>query len=115
MHRTARRVRRSAAAALVTVLVAVGLASAAPITAAEPASPAPTSSLLVRRDVKDLDAADRAAFVAAVKELKRRESPYDPGLSYYDQFVAWHVSLYRCSGIEHDIHAGHGGAFFLPW
>ncbi|HVE64283.1 MAG TPA: tyrosinase family protein [Mycobacteriales bacterium] len=70
---------------------------------------------LVRRNVKELSPDERTAFVDAVLALKQAPSPFDARYSYYDQFVVWHVSLYRCSGQEHDIRAGHGGPFFLPW
>lgn len=70
---------------------------------------------LVRKNVVELSAEERAAFVRAVKRLKVMPSPYDTRLSYYDQFVEWHLSLYRCSGLDLPATAGHGGAFFLPW
>lgn len=117
MTRTARRRARGALLAA-AVIVGSALAAVPPAPASVPGTndPSPSPSTpLVRRDVKDLDAGERAAYVRAVKALKAAPSPYDPGLSYYDQFVAWHLTLYRCAGQEHDIHAGHVGPFFLPW
>jgi tyrosinase len=52
--------------------------------------------------------------VAAVLALKAVPSPYDAQLSYYDQFVAWHLSLYPC-GMGHETAHAHGGPMFLPW
>lgn len=98
-------------------LLAVGLATLpaiAPTAAYGPGGhdPAP---MLVRKNVLELSASERQEFVAAVLALKQTPSPYDSRLSYYDQFVAWHVTLYRCAAAGHDVHGGHNGPFFLPW
>jgi tyrosinase len=72
----------------------------------------------VRKDVKELSAQERRQFVEAVLKLKSVRSPYDPSLSYYDQFVAWHLTLSRCHPDDLQMrHAmsGHGGPMFLPW
>src|SRR3954462_15856968 len=45
----------------------------------------------VRRSVAALTVAERKDFVDAVRALKRAPSPYDPSLSYYDQFVQWRL------------------------
>lgn len=68
----------------------------------------------VRRNVKSLTAQERADYVEAVLALKSVPSPFDPELSYYDQFVAWHLGLYPC-GIGHEMIRPHGGPMFLPW
>ena len=73
----------------------------------------PRESLRVRRNVTALSGPERRDFVRAVLALKDVPSPYDPQLSYYDQFVAWHLSLYPC-GMGHEARA-HGGPMFLPW
>ncbi len=76
------------------------------------------TSLRVRKSVTDLTAAERAAFVDAVLALKKTPSPFDSTLSYYDQFVIWHVVINLCEGIDpladHQQMA-HGGPIFLPW
>src|SRR5262249_14059195 len=66
--------------------------------------------LLVRKDVKDLTPQEKAEFVSAVLKLKQTPSPYNPRLSYYDQFVWWHRQAFLCN-----IDAAHMWASFLPW
>ncbi len=71
----------------------------------------------VRKDARMLTPQERADYVAAVLKLKQAPSPYTPGLSYYDQFVVWHRSLYVCDPSQP---AGamvmpHAGPLFLPW
>jgi tyrosinase len=68
----------------------------------------------VRKSVTALTAHERRQFVRAVLALKAAPSPYDATLSYYDQFVAWHLALYPC-GMDHDMIRAHGGPVFLPW
>ena len=74
---------------------------------------------LVRKNVKDLTAQERRDFVDAVLKLKSTPSPHDPALSYYDQFVAWHVELSRCEPTDplmrRSMQMGHQGPMFLPW
>ena len=75
-------------------------------------------SLRVRKNVVDLTAEERLEFVDAVLRLKSTPSPYDPGLSYYDQFVAWHLTLSLCDRTEpmmSHMQRGHLGPMFLPW
>jgi tyrosinase len=69
-----------------------------------------TVALRMRVNVKDLTAQQRRDFVQAILKLKRTPSPYDPRLSYYNQFVAWHVRAMRC-----DVDAAHMRPSFLPW
>jgi len=64
----------------------------------------------VRKDVKDLTAEEKARYVEAVLALKDMPSPFDPDLSYYDQFVSWHLDINDCL-----LYAYHGGPAFLPW
>lgn len=68
----------------------------------------------VRKNVTALTPIERREFVEAVLALKSAPSPYDARLSYYDQFVAWHLSLYPCAIGQQMVHA-HGGPMFLPW
>lgn len=77
---------------------------------AEPATP----SLRVRKNVMGLTVRERGEFVSAVLALKSAPSPFDPDLSYYDQFVVWHLGLYPC-GMGHEMMRAHGGPMFLPW
>jgi tyrosinase len=71
----------------------------------------------VRKNVKDLTRKERRQYVDAVLKLKKTKSPFDSNLSYYDQFVAWHIQLCVCEpGSMHaDMMQGHGGPVFLPW
>lgn len=66
--------------------------------------------LIVRKNVKDLTATEKADFVNAVLKLKTVPSPWTPSLSYYDQFVMWHRNSFYC-----DTMAAHMGPAFLPW
>ncbi len=75
------------------------------------------ASVRVRKDARMLTPKERADFVKAVLKLKKTPSPYTPGLSYYDQFVMWHRSLYAC---DPNMPPGsmpmpHAGPLFLPW
>jgi tyrosinase len=66
--------------------------------------------LRIRKDVKDLTPQEKADFVGAILKLKQTPSPYNPSLSYYDQFVWWHNQSFLCP-----IQAAHMWASFLPW
>lgn len=81
------------------------------------AQEARSSPLRVRRDVRTLTPKERKEFVKAILKLKKVPSPYTPGLSYYDQFVAWHRSLYVCDPtLPHgSMPMAHAGPLFLPW
>jgi tyrosinase len=74
--------------------------------------------LRVRKDVKSLTPQQRRDYVDAVLKLKSVPSPFDKSLSYYDQFVAWHVGLYSCDPQDpllRSIMRAHGGPMFGPW
>lgn len=94
--------------------VLVGSAGASATAADPPPWASAKGPLRVRKNVKDLTAHERREFVDAVLALKAARSPFDPDLSYYDQFVVWHLTLYPCS-IGHEMARGHGGPMFLPW
>ena len=64
----------------------------------------------MRKNGKDLDASERRAFVDAVRAVKKKPSPWAPGLSVYDTFVLWHRDAFGCA-----IMAAHMGPAFLPW
>lgn len=67
-----------------------------------------------RRNATDLDASERAAFVDAVLALKETQSPIDPSLSYYDQFVHFHqLAVIQSRFIGHGV--AHNSPSFLPW
>ena len=83
-------------------------------TTADPIQP---SAVRVRKNVKNLTAQEKADFVSAVKKLKTVQSPYDPAINYYDQFVKWHYLAFRCNPNNDDVHGypAHMGSAFLPW
>src|SRR5215207_9625481 len=115
------RRRGSALLALATLLVALWIAS----------SPVSQSSLAmaqdarhsqqqgaprIRKNVKELTKRERQEFVQAIHALKKVRSPYDPSLSYYDQFVTWHRDMFNCDPMTGGaMTMAHGGAMFLPW
>ncbi|QRN97960.1 tyrosinase family protein [Archangium violaceum] len=74
-------------------------------------------AIRVRRDVRTLSPKERKELVKAILKLKKVPSPYSPGLSYYDQFVDWHRSLYVCDpSMPHgSMPMAHAGPLFLPW
>ena len=108
--------------ALLTVFAMIQTAGSA----SEPATPVAAArdqaslsapgddALRLRKNVKTLTAQERRDFVEAVLALKSAPSPFEPELSYYDQFVAWHLGLYPC-GMGHEMMRAHGGPMFLPW
>jgi tyrosinase len=70
----------------------------------------------VRKNIRNLTSTERKDYVNAVLKLKKTRSPYDNSLSYYDQFVAWHVTLNLCEfGQPLPMQMGHGSPIFLPW
>ncbi|HYO73914.1 MAG TPA: hypothetical protein VEU33_48385, partial [Archangium sp.] len=75
------------------------------------------SSERVRKNARTLTPKERADYVKAVLKLKKVPSPYTQGLSYYDQFVVWHRSLYACdpSMPPGAMPMPHAGPLFLPW
>lgn len=98
--------------------VALGLVAFTLILPAVAKAEAGSAGVLVRKDVQDLTAVERRDYVDAVLALKATPSPYDAGLSYYDQFVAWHRELSRCGPTDplmRDMQMGHLGPMFLPW
>jgi len=115
-----KRLVRGVAGWLTVLAIVQGAGSAAPASPSEHStgqvavSLSAGDDLRVRRNVKSLTAQERADFVEAVLALKAVPSPFDPELSYYDQFVAWHLALYPC-GIGHEMIRPHGGPMFLPW
>ena len=76
-----------------------------------------STSLSIRKNVKDLSAQEKADFVNAIKLLKATRSPYDTNLNYYDQFVFWHYKAFYCnSGMGMSgMFPAHQNPAFLPW
>ena len=113
----------------VAVMVAAATAAAVGIgglvwvatASARPTVPAGDSTVLVRKDVKDLTKAEKAEIIAALKKAKTVPSPWDPSLSYYDQFVWWHVHAFDCENGWRQFQgqdwagAAHNSPTFLPW
>ncbi|GMV99367.1 MAG: tyrosinase [Candidatus Hydrogenedentota bacterium] len=64
----------------------------------------------IRKNAKDMTTQERDDFVAAILLLKETPSPFEDGISYYDQFVKWHVEINNCLGYSY-----HAGPAFLPW
>lgn len=79
-----------------------------------------SGEIAIRKSVTSLTIAERKEFVDAIVALKAAKSPYDPSLSYYDQFVQWHKERYACHAAEsasgeHTMLMIHAGPMFLPW
>jgi len=110
-------VRRTAVWLIVMTIVLTAGSTAAPESSATVRvsySISAEDELRVRKNATSLTAGERRDFVDAVLALKTAPSPYDAALSYYDQFVSWHLGLYPC-GIGHEMIRPHGGPMFLPW
>ena len=68
-------------------------------------------AIAIRKDVKDMTAAEKKAFVDAVIKVKNTKSPFGKnGISFYDLFVYYHR---RVNNLPVD--GAHGGPAFLPW
>ncbi|MGO9058324.1 MAG: hypothetical protein ACLQU2_13215 [Candidatus Binataceae bacterium] len=81
-------------------------AAALPVTPRSSLADASDSSararpLLIRRNVTRLSAADKSELVKAVLEMKKARSPFDPSVSYYDQFARWHLLSLSCPIKDH--------------
>ncbi|MCW2990521.1 MAG: putative tyrosinase [Solirubrobacterales bacterium] len=84
-------------------LLAVGLL----VLSAAPAH----GAIAIRKDVKDMTAQEKKAFVDAVLKLKHTPSPFGKNhISLYDVFVYYHR---RVSNLPVD--GAHQGPAFLPW
>lgn len=69
----------------------------------------------VRRSVTALSAAERQQYVDGVLALKATQSPFDPSLSYYDQFVSFHREAVRYARVTLGYAVAHETPAFLPW
>ncbi len=113
------RRRRNAVVLALCVVAGALLVGGIAVPVAGSAVGASTSSVTVRKDVKDLTAAEKRAFVAAVKKAKRTPDPRHPGLSRYDVFVMWHRDAFLCKNAWRQdgnfAGAAHNSPTFLPW
>ena len=75
----------AAIAALVVGVVAVMVAT--PALSSLRGAPSGDYPLSVRKNIKDLSSREKAEIVDAIKKAKATPSPWDPSISYYDQFV----------------------------
>lgn len=69
----------------------------------------------VRRNVKSLSAKEKNRYVRAVLALKQMRSPFDPTLSYYDQFVRFHQLVVLRDRLGPGYSTAHDCPAFLPW
>ena len=60
-----------------------------------------TSSVHVRKNVKDLTPEEKKEYVDAVLKLKSTPDPNDPTHSWYDGFVLWHKNAFKCLSLIH--------------
>src|SRR5262249_23259254 len=111
----------SALLALATLLAALWLAGSpvsqsSPAMAQEANGSGQPGAPRIRKNVKRLTKEERQEVVQAGQAPKRVPSPYDPSLSYYDQFVSWHRSMFDCDPtMSQAMTMAHGGPMFLPW
>lgn len=82
--------------------------------ATEATSPNPQSPR-VRRSVTALSPGERRQYVDGVLALKETPSPFDPSLSYYDQFVSFHREAVRYARVHLGYAVAHETPAFLPW
>ncbi|MFM8774553.1 MAG: tyrosinase family protein [Actinomycetota bacterium] len=114
------RVPKAAIAVAISaaILVTVGLATPA-LSALRGGAPSGDVTVLVRQNVKDLTPKQKAAFTSAILKAKTVPSPWDPSISYYDQFVMWHKDAFACDiGWKQSKNwagAAHNSPTFLPW
>jgi tyrosinase len=98
-----------AAAALGSRLVTGGIAQESATPAATPAATTP-DGLRVRPNAATLSDEQKFNYVNAVLALKKKPSPWLPGLSTYDTFVIWHRDAFTCG-----LNSAHMGSAFFPW
>jgi tyrosinase len=69
----------------------------------------------VRENVKNLSRRQKKRFVRAILELKQTRSPFDPSLSYYDQFVRFHQLVVLRDRLGPGYSTAHDCPAFLTW
>lgn len=105
-------------AVVVALTVVTGCSSGPAPSPSSAASPAAGMQQLVRKNVKDLTAAEKADFVSAIKKLKVTPAPDDPRVTnWYDHFVAEHLSKLVCWNTSQVNQGGYGhnGPDLLTW
>ena len=111
--------RATAIIAACATLVVCGVLATPALSALRGGAPSGDVTVLVRQDVKDLTANQKAAFIGAILKAKTVPSPWDPSISYYDQFVKWHRDAFACDvGWRQSGNwagAAHNSPTFLPW
>lgn len=103
--------RRAIAFLLAVSLIAISIGSGSSVSADD--------NLAVRKNIIDLTATEKAAFIKAIKTLKTTTLP-EHKISIYDEFVAQHVAaMGLMSKDAKGPAAGHDGAhessILLPW
>ncbi len=71
--------------------------------------------LRVRENVKNISAARRDELLDAFLLLKELRSPFEPSLSYYDQFVRFHQDSVLTARLNYGYSISHQCPTFLPW
>ncbi len=69
----------------------------------------------VRRNVVSMSAAERDELVQSILYLKSIQSPFEPSLSYYDQFVHFHQLGVNRGRLKLGYSIAHQCPAFLPW
>lgn len=103
---------------LLTVALVLGTACSGGSSAKPDSGPdatVPGVKIGVRPNVKDMTAAEKAEFVAAVRKLQTTPNPGDPTITWYEQFVEWHRLAFSCALARGPVGAAHNSPLFLPW
>lgn len=77
---------------------------------AAPVGTPASGEMRIRKNGSELSGSEKLAFTNAVRGLKRKPSPWAPGMSVYDTFVVWHRDAYDCA-----LMAAHMGPAFFAW
>lgn len=113
---TSRQSRRSLLKAGVALAAGTALAAPTVVEASASADNSPGQrEPMVRRNAKNLSSAEKIRLVDAIHGLKRTQSPIDPSLSYYDQFVRFHQLAVLRTRLELGHSIAHQSPSFLPW
>lgn len=102
--------RRAALLGMAGTVAAAAVGMAVGAWTARDWPPELVSPLRIRKNAKRLRPDEKARLIAAIKVLKQRPSPWDGGLSTYDQFVRWHGEAF-----QGDVMPGHLAPAFFPW
>lgn len=97
------------------VVVALGVAGVPYLLERDALSALPTGAVVDRKHAVDLTPLERAEFVEAVRSLQTAPAPDDPEITWYEQFVQWHLEGARCENAHGNSGAIHFSPVFLPW